>query len=268
MEISILIPKKIGLTDVSVVSSLWKVFRKLKTSEEPFEPQDILNKLSTISPELVIGEQQEVDDFLQLLSIKINEEEWKYKNGTDFPIKLPELATEMKNLTALNQIFGIILEGKKECFGCDRQFTSKAYYATHILLEIVENATVQTMLNTYFEEKLENFPCEKSEHCNIGINKESFGMIQQQIVEMPDVLKLVLNRFTSNSLQRRNEQVIVNECVQINGVEFSLIAMIKHKGGRSTGTGHYLTIVKKPDGYYEFDDEFVQKVGNGLSPLE
>lgn len=117
---------------MSVVSSLCKVFKKLKASKKLFKPQDVLNKLSTISPEFVIGVQQEVDDFLQHLSSKISEEELRYKHLTDFLIELPSLATEIKNLTSLNQIFGIILQGEKQCYGCDRQFTSEAYYTQRI----------------------------------------------------------------------------------------------------------------------------------------
>ena len=113
------------------------------------------------------------------------------------------------------------------------------------------NSDVSQLLADSFQSSLTKACC----RCN----KDTVHFEDSDIQHSPSILVIVIKRFNfTNSATKNHDKIKIENRITINHAEFDFLASVQHFG-MNTSSGHYTSIVKYGNEYFQCNDSNITK---------
>lgn len=244
----------------TIFSALLGRYRLIKPSsfKRAIEYHDSTNKYSK-------KEQQDVHEFFMFyidtiakLTIGTHKQASNFINNHLYISYQKEYEKDNLNTSIFYPIFNGYFIVKYTCRSCGLAFHKFEKFNT-IILDCKGNKSLDTLVNSYFEEDYLKAVCKE---CCKGDSEGVEHYIHKQIYTLPETLCILLNRFDPETGNKREFSVSVSETIDLcefykgkDASKYKLTSSIIHEGS-SIFSGHYFTLSRIYDKEWKiFDDD-------------
>lgn len=205
-----------------ICMSLKSILKKIDNGSEVIDPKEFIDAFGKVYPNLCNSEQQDVHEI--------------FKGVKEVLLNCMKISvTDGKLKKVIN------------CETCNYMKIMEEDF-NDLSIEVNENSLSKCVEGFFQKELIEGYSCPICSKKNIYIN--------YKMEEAPDILSIQLKRFNNQGM-KLNKRIKVEDVLNVKEC-YNLKALISHEG--SSGSGHYVSIIKHEKGYILFDDETVTNI--------